>query len=356
MKKTLAWICSLTLTFSTLTACDFNPFDDGSVSGEGTAKNIILVIGDGMGENHIQNALTYFELEDPAFIADRQGSVATKSKNKAVTDSAAAATAMATGNKVNNGEIAYHNGKNLTTIAELAKKAGKKVGIVTTDTLDGATPSAFSAHAEDRGDGADIATCQAASGFDLFIGETGAGFYNHYETVFENNGYDFAHSPEEMISYAKSDKLIATLPDVRSNYREDKKDDYQLKDIVAFATEFLDNEKGYFLMVESAHIDKYSHDNEVVNALCEVRSLFDTMDYLYETVSEDTAVILTADHETGRLQLAETKDDIGNYLYYSSSHTNADVPIYLKNVPYTFTGIPQNTEVFTVCKKLFNLR
>ncbi|MBR2442060.1 MAG: alkaline phosphatase [Clostridia bacterium] len=351
MKKILALACAATIGVTSFTACDFNLFKKN----EGTAKNIILLIGDGMGENHIQNALTYFELTEPRFMADRQGSIATKSKNNAVTDSAAAGTALATGQKVNNGEIAYHNGKNIQTIAELAKKAGKKVGIVTTDTLDGATPSAFSAHAKDRDDSDDIVSCQLATGFDLFIGEMDDGFYNNYEAAFESKGYSFASSPEEMVSYASSDKLIATLPNVRSNYREDTKYDYQLKDIVAFATEFLDNENGYFLMVESAHIDKYSHNNEIVNALCEVRSFFDTMDYLYDTVSEDTAIILTADHETGRLSLAKSKAEVDNYLYNSSGHTGVDVPIFMKNVPYTLTGTVQNTEVFEICKKLFGL-
>lgn len=355
MKKLLTWACTITLTVGTFSACQFNPFRMGDVDGEGTAKNIILLIGDGMGENHIQNALTYFELENPRFMADRQGSIATKSKNNPVTDSAAAGTALATGQKVNNGEIAYHDGKNIQTIAELAKKAGKKVGIVTTDTLDGATPAAFSSHAKNRGDSNDILACQAASNFDLFIGETDS-LYTAQKDDFIQNGYDFAQSPEEMVSYANSDKLIATLPNVRSSYREDKKDDYQLKDIVAFATEFLDNENGYFLMVESAHIDKYSHDNEVVEALCEVRSFFDTMDYLYDTVGEDTAIILTADHETGRLSLAKSKDEVDNFLYHSSGHTGVDVPIFMKNVPYTLTGVVQNTEVFEMCKKLFNLK
>ncbi len=352
MKKALAWACAITLTVGTFTACE-NPFNK---TPEGDVKNVILLIGDGMGENHIQNALTYFELDDPSFIADRHGSIATKSKNKAVTDSAAAGTALATGNKVNNGEIAYHDGKALKTIAELAKKAGKKVGIVTTDTLDGATPAAFSAHTDSRSNSEDIATCQAESKFDLFIGETGSGLYNSYKTEFTDNGYDFASSPEEMLRYADSDKLIATLPNVRSSYREEKASDYQLKDMVAFATEFLDNENGYFLMVESAHIDKYSHDNEVVNALCEVRSLFDTMDYLYDTVGEDTAILLTADHETGGLQLANNKDDIGNYLYTSSSHTGVDVPLFMRHVPYALTGVPQNTEIFSICKRLMGLK
>ncbi len=356
MKKVFAWICSITLTLGTFTACNLDFFNKDSVNGEGMGQNVILLIGDGMGENHIQNALTYFELADPAFIADRQGSIATKSKNNLVTNSAAAGTALATGQKVNNGEIAYHGGENITTIAELAKKAGKKVGIVTTDTLDGATPAAFSAHAKNRKDSDDIVKCQAKSGFDLFIGEAGSGLYATYKDMFMENGYSVTGSPEGMMSYAESDKLIALLPNVRSNYREEKKDHYQLKDMVAFATKFLDNENGYFLMVESAHIDKYSHDNEVVKALCEVRSLFDTVDYLYGSVGENTAIILTADHETGGLSLASSKTEVDNFLYASSGHTGVNVPIFMKNVAFTITGTPQNTEVFEICKRLLNLK
>ena len=97
-----------------------------------TPKNVILLIGDGMGENHIEAGNIYrsnkLNMERFGVI----GEVMTRSLTPGATDSAAAATAMATGVKTYNGRISYKDGKNLETIAEMAKEAGKKVGIVVT--------------------------------------------------------------------------------------------------------------------------------------------------------------------------------------------------------------------------------
>lgn len=355
MRKITYFLCAATIAasatnFSGCTTKDF------PINGE-NVKNVILFIGDGMGENHIENALTYFELETPVFFADRKGSLHTQSANNLVTDSAAAATALATGKKVNNREISRHNGEDIETISELAKRAGKKVGVITTDTLDGATPSAFSSHADDRGDSEDIAKAQAASGIDLFIGQTGSDTYaTKYSPFFTENGYTFAQSAEEMLTLSNSEKLIATIPDVRSEYNDGHENAYQLKSMAAFAMEFLENENGYFLMIESAYIDKYSHNNELISALCEVRSLFDCMDYFYSVIGDDTALLLTADHETGWLQKATDKSDITNDLYLSGGHTMTDVPLYVKNFSFTYESTPQNTAVFEMCKTLLKIK
>ena len=308
-----------------------------------------------MGENHIENALTYFDLDIPNFFQGRRGSIATRSADNLITDSAAGATALATGHKVNNGEVAYHNGENLTSISELALAAGKKVGVVTTDSLSGATPAGFSSHAKNRGDVEDIATGQATSGIHLFIGETGSGAYENYAPLFTENGYEFATTPEEMTALSNSQKLVATVPNPRSQYLAGYEQSYQLKDMITFALDFLENENGYFLMIEGAYIDKFSHNNDLIPALCETRSLIDCMSFLYETVSDDTALILTADHETGGLRKATTKEEIANNLYLFDGRTAANVPLFIKNFTYTYNGTPQNTEIFNICKNLLKL-
>jgi alkaline phosphatase len=138
MKKIISFVLGLCMTLS---------LGVGTLSGcapKREFKNIILVIGDGMGENHILNTIEYFDLETPAFMADQAGYIGTTSKN-GVTDSAAAGTALATGNKVENGELALHKNKELEQITTIAQKAKMKTGVITTDTLDGATPAAFTA-------------------------------------------------------------------------------------------------------------------------------------------------------------------------------------------------------------------
>jgi alkaline phosphatase len=122
-----------------------------------------------------------------------------------------------------------------------------------------------------------------------------------------------------------------------------------------FAIEFLENEEGYFLMIEGAYIDKHSHNNNIHSALSETRSLIDTIDYLYKKAGRDTALIITADHETGDLQKATSKEEIDDFLYRSTDHTDTSVPLYAKNFSYDFGENPENTIVFEVCKYLLGV-
>ena len=350
MKRILSICCTAIISLSSFgfASCFMLP-DKGN-----STKNIILFIGDGMGENHLTNTLTYFDLQYPNFFQGRHGSLETHSADNLVTDSAAGATAFATGVKVNNGEIAQHVGENLQTIWEIALSLGKKVGVVTTDVLTGATPAAFSSHAANRNNLITILQGQTVSGVHLLMGEESS-IYNGSEELFAENGYKFAKSTEEMFNFANEEKLIATLPEIRSSYSEGNETDFQLIDMVKFAMDFLENENGYFLMVESAYIDKFSHLNQLIPALCEVRSLFDCADYLYNEIGNDTALIVTADHESGRLQLAKNKEEMANTLYKSSGHSGANVPLFLKNCTFEYTTTPQNTYIFELCKDLFDL-
>ncbi|MBQ7923719.1 MAG: alkaline phosphatase [Clostridia bacterium] len=371
IKKLLPFLCAFCLGFTAFVPVGCNDADnaDSGDKDNGTSytlnfsdkiKNVILLIGDGMGENHIGNAVTYFGLESPAFFADRNGSIATCSASHPITDSAAAATALATGKKVNNRNIARYDGNDLTQISDLAKAAGKKVGVVTTDHLSGATPAAFSGNADDRGDSDAIAATQAISGIGLFMAEAESGFtdYEAYYPLFAANGYACAKSETELLGKADEEKLVAYLPEVRSEYNAGNEEDYQLKEMAKFAVEFLENENGFFLMIESAHIDKYSHSNKLSSALCEVRSLFDTVEYLYDYVADgETALLITADHETGALSKAANATDISNALYGSTGHTANDVPFFIKNCEFTYheASSPQNTVVFEICKELLGI-
>lgn len=158
------------------------------------SDRVVLFVGDGMGENHIKTASAYLERDIFFDQFEIDGWVSTFSLNMfGPTDSAAAATALATGTKVNNGEVSLHDGKNIKSISEYAKQKGYSVGIVTTDSLCGATPAGFSAHATARGEQEQIISTQLESNIDLFLG-AGASTYQNYKTDFENKGYLFANS------------------------------------------------------------------------------------------------------------------------------------------------------------------
>lgn len=362
MKKWIAITMGVAISVSAcaFTACGKTSGDEGTsvVETIQDVDNIILVIGDGMGENHILNAIEYFDLDIPVFMEDQKGYIRTDSIGS-VTDSAAAGTALATGKKVINGNIAQFGGQDLTQITTLAKEAGKKTGVVTTDTLCGATPAAFSAHAPNRDMVDEIVATQLESDVDLFIGQSHESYLEN-KSSFEEKGYAFASSVTELENAKESEKLVAVLPEVGSEYIVGNEEDYQLKEMAKFAVEYLQNDNGFFLMIEGAYIDKYSHNNDLRGAMCEVRSLFNTISYLYGYAEDgNTAILITADHETGGLYKIKEGDIFSNSLYTSTGHTGTNVPVFTKNCRFDITefgygtsAIPQNTVVFDVCKSL----
>ena len=354
MKKITSFIISICAVFS-LFPCGAGCGSDGHSR---EFENIILVIGDGMGENHILNAIDYYNLATPSFMADQQGYIITDSLS-GTTDSAAGGTALATGTKVFNGSVAQHDGVDLQRITDIAKAAKMKTGVVTTDTLLGATPSAFSAHALNRSDEDDILTTQATSKIDLLLGQY-SGKYQYYEDYFLDEKYTIVSTEDDLQANKNKKKLIGHFKEIASEYIPGNADDFQLKEMTQFAVEYLENKNGFFLMVEGAYIDKHSHSNAFEQAMAEMRSLIDTLEYLYNYAADGkTAIFFTADHETGGLKRLES--DTENYysLYTSTDHTSTNVPLFVKNYAfdvqnfgYAAGQIPQNTVVFEACKSI----
>ena len=352
MKKIVSFVVGLSMTLSLgagFTACER--------TAERAFDNIILVIGDGMGENHILNAIDYFDLETPVFIADQKGYINTNSLS-GTTDSAAGATALATGKKVVNGNIAQYEGKDLKQITTIAQGAKMKTGVITTDTLDGATPAGFSAHAPARNFTNTIMETQAKSGIDLLLGRKNND-YVYNSDYFTDKGYTFTKTEEELFAAKNSDKLVGVLTEINSEYIIGEEEDFQLKEMAQFAVEYLENDGGFFLMIEGAYIDKYSHNNDFNSAMCEMRSLIDTIEFLYEYASDGkTAIFITADHETGDLSRPQEGEALDSFLYHSEGHTATPVPLYVKNYAFNAekfgyaAGVPENTVVFEACKAI----
>ena len=129
-----------------------------------TAKNVILMIGDGMGPNQIKAGELYrgepLTMQQFPYMT----TVETRSYNETVTDSAAAATALATGVRTNNGVIGKNPaGEDLETIVDIAASLGKRTGVITTEELYGATPMGFSGHAANRGETSTLLKSAAAT-------------------------------------------------------------------------------------------------------------------------------------------------------------------------------------------------
>ena len=324
-------------------------------------NKIILFIGDGMGENHIKIAQTYLDKTMCFGGFQYEGHVTTDSTALlSPTDSAAAATALATGQKVKNGAVARKNEENIKSITEYAKEKGLGVGIVTTDSLDGATPACFSAHANNRGDSQDIIESQLISNIDIFLG-AGYGTYSAYIERFESAGYEFSNNYSNLNVYA--DKVIGSFSSIANSNPTDETP--TLTSLVGFAADFLEQKypDGYFLMVEGAHIDKMSHDNRMLDMIEYLNEFDKAIAFARDRFvnDNDMAFIVTADHETGNLQKFNgTKEDISDNLFTRKGHSSQNVKYYLHFCGGEYNvDMPEkidNTDVFRMCYNMLIAR
>lgn len=261
------------------------------------AENYIFLIGDGMGVNQTklfdvfsaQNLGAYSDGEEEfyGYMFPYAGAVRTNSLS-GTTDSAAAATALAAGFKTFNGFVGKDAQLNdVPTLVEIAILLDMATAVMSTETLLGATPAAFTSHAPTRTDLGTIHACQQA-------------LKQAYGTVI--------------------------LGEYGANYEEDfikMRVEYELQLVLNVLSQ---NENGFFLMYEEAYIDKHSHSNELKNtfyaALRFNQIIGCVMEYVF--YHPDTFVIITADHETGGL----TQKSDGSYYYTTENHTGADVPIF----------------------------
>ena len=254
----------------------------------------------------------------------------TFSATNSVTDSSAAGTALATGAKTYNGAIGMDDNKSvLQSVAERAKKSGKKVGVTTSVSVDHATPAAFYAHQPDRGMYYEIALDLPKAGFDFYAG---GGFLKPTTTadkkeapsifpIFEEAGYTVARGLDEYKSKSvQADKMIliqkegaepSCLP-----YAIDRQEgDLTLAEITESAISFLTkgSNKGFFLMVEGGKIDWACHGNDPATAFEEVVDMDNAIKVAYEFYKKhpkETLIVVTADHETGGLGLGTGKYEL----------------------------------------------
>lgn len=250
------------------------------------AKNAILIIGDGMGRNHVQCTLDTGKLD--VFVGDLlpyNNYAITKSYSvitgkSSYTDSAAAGTALATGYKTYNGYIGLdYKKKSQQNLRELAYSIGAKSSILTTDKITGATPAVFLAHYTDRD-----ATAELQKQIDKVVEEGG-------------------------VNYCKGSVGKELWADTRES----------LQLIGGDGSRF-------FTMIEEAYTDKGGHNNEFNTVYDAVLRINDAIAYATAFVffHPDSVLLITADHETGGI----TKQADGSYKFTKTSHTNTDVPIY----------------------------
>ena len=271
-------------------------------------KNIIYMIGDGMGLEQISAAWVCNGGKLNLDNFNVTGLIRTWSANRLVTDSAAAGTALATGHKTNNGMVGVTpDGTPVKSLAEEAMEKGKKAGTAVTCRINDATPAAFFSHSESRNNQEDIVAQFAESGIDFLAGGGIRYWQNRKDgsDIVEEvmaKGYAFATTKEEMMAVQEG-PVIALMADQELDYSLDRGD--ILPSAVAKAIELMDNRKGFFLMVEGSMIDDGGHSNKAGITMEEIFDFDRAVGVALEWAAKDgeTLVIVTADHATGGMTL-----------------------------------------------------
>jgi alkaline phosphatase len=303
------------------------------LSSEGDVRNVILLIGDGMGVGQL-TAAEIMNGEDNLVIRSLPylSLVTTYSASAYVTDSAASATALATGYKTTNGVISMSpDGEWLTTIVEAAEEQGMSTGIVTTTRVTHATPACFMAHVNNRNNEAAIAQQVLTSGVNVVLGG-GASYFTSLDPA--DAGYTVVRTTDELMN-ADSEKVFGLFNKDYMSY--DSERDPNVEPSVAQMTEksielLSGDPDGFFLMVEGGRIDHASHDNNLNNTLCETYAFDQAVLEALQFASgrNDTLVIVTADHETGGLMIVGGFPSSGTpqFDWITDDHTGSLVPVY----------------------------
>lgn len=303
------------------------------------AKYVFYFIGDGMGTNQVLGTEMYLsELKGeigvtPLLFAQFPNSAiaTTFSAFNGVTDSAAAGTALATGNKTKNGAIGVT--KDLSTeansVASWAKDNGYRVGVSSSVTIDHATPASFYAHEGDRGSSYNIGLDLIKANFDFYAGSDFDDPTNRKESRKDGKSYESLYDLTQKAGYTlargykdyqkkakKAEKMILFQKEEASQkdrssipYAIDrKKGDMTLAEITRAGINFLSKEdsKGFFLMVEGGKIDWACHANDAATTFHEVIDFNEAIKVAYEFYEQhpdETLIVVTADHETGGMIL-----------------------------------------------------
>jgi len=324
-------------------------------------KNVILMIGDGMGVSQVYSGITAnngLYLEKSEFV----GFSKTYSASNYITDSAAGGTAISTGTKTRNGAIGVDaKGNEVKTILEYAAENGLSTGVIASCAITHATPASFVAHQQNRNMQEEIAVDFLNSDITLFIGGGKKYFADRSDKSnllddLKEKGFQVALDMET-VKNTTSGKLAGLVADEHpSTYPE--RGEF-LPESLQAALNILDNNpEGFFLMVESSQIDWEGHDNNTAGVVNEMLDFDRTIKLAFEYADRNpgTLVVVTADHETGGMSLTGGNINMGDVKanWGTTGHTSVMVPVFSYGTgAEEFAGIYENTDIFNKLFKLY---
>ncbi|MCW3786706.1 alkaline phosphatase [Plebeiibacterium sediminum] len=325
-------------------------------------KNIVLLIGDGMGVDHIFAGITANKGQLNLQNFKSIGFSKTQSADDYVTDSAAGGTALACGKKTSNGSIGVdENGNTLKSILEIADANGLATGLVSTSAITHATPASFIAHQPKRSMYEEIAADFLKTDIDVFIGGGNSFFTDRKDkrnlvSELKEKGYQMYTDLDAAANVNEGHLGVLTAPEHNPEYTQ--RGDMLLK-ASDKALEILSKDKdGFFLMIEGSQIDWGAHQNNVSFLTGEVLDFDTVIGEVLKFALEDkeTLVIVTADHETGGFAVVGGDINKGKVEggFVTGHHTGCMVPVFAVGPGASeFGGIYENTEVFNKMLKLY---
>lgn len=303
---------------------------------EETSKNVIVLIGDGMGLPQVtltrlyaQQYLDRDRLHIDDYLVGTNSTHADRNvesgESGIVTDSAASGTAFATGHKTYNGAIAVTNeevARPVASVLEAAKEAGKSTGLITTARVTHATPAVYASHVRSRDNENAIASQYADFGLDVILGGGERHFVAsdeqavfgttkredgiHLIDAFKENGYEVAHT-KEALAQVNGDRLLGLFSDTHIPYNLDRDESVPtLTEQFEAAVRVLEkNDEGFIMMIEGGRIDHAGHANDLHSVVQEMLEFDEVFQAAIDYAERDghTSVIATADHETGGLTI-----------------------------------------------------
>lgn len=355
-------VLAILLSFTILTtSCVSVHVSDNTVSHtesivkEKTPKNIILLIGDGMGLSQVSAAI-YYKDGIPNF--ERFSTIGlskTSSGSELVTDSAAGATVFSAGVKTYNGAIGVNiDTLAVSTIVETLSRDGLSTGIVATSSIQHATPASFYAHVKHRRMYEEITEFAPNSGVDFFAGG-GLKFFNDRKdkrNLLDNMkeaGYTVI--TDKLPSKNVEGKELILLAEDGMPKMSEGRGDF-LPEATKLALDKLSkNEKGFFLMVEGSQIDWGGHANDADYLIEELLDFDKTIGIALDFAKQngETLVIVTADHETGGFTLTAEGNDYNKIkpTFSTTGHSATMVPVFAEGPgAYLFNGIYESNEIY----------
>lgn len=317
-------------------------------------KNVIFMIGDGMGLSQVYATKT--TKGDLSFLTfPYVGLVTTYSANNYITDSAAAGTALSSGEKTKNGIIGLRSDSTRTeSIMEEVRKKGLKTGITVSCSVTHATPAAYYAHQQNREMHEEIANDFVTSGVDVCIGG-GKQFFEkrkdgrNLSKELQKKGYQIVYNESDLMKVEKGKTLALLAEEHHPRISEGRGD--MLPNSTGKMLSLLnrDNNNGFFVMVEGSQIDWGGHNNDLKYVENETSDFGKAVQAALDFARKDgnTLIVVTADHETGGLTLVggSVRDQQTEGKFSTGGHTATPVPVYAFGPgAESFTGYFDNTE------------